>query len=47
MPKMIYVNLPVEDLVKSTKFYKAVGFALNPTFSNDDASCMVWSDSIL
>jgi hypothetical protein len=46
MLKMIFVNLPVEDLVKSTEFYKAVGFTLNPVYSDSNASCMVWSDSI-
>ena len=46
MQKMIFVNLPVEDLVKSTEFYKSVGFTLNPVYSNSNASCKVWSDSI-
>jgi len=43
---MIFVNLPVEDLIKSTEFYKSVGFTLNPVYSDSNASCMVWSDSI-
>lgn len=46
MQKMIFVNLPVEDLIKSTEFYKSVGFTLNPVYSDSNASCMVWSDSI-
>ena len=46
MQKMIFVNFPVEGLVKSTEFYKAVGFTLNPVDSDSNASCMVWSDSI-
>ncbi len=45
--KKIYVNLPVIDLEKSTAFYEALGFTKNPDFSNSDASCMVWSDTIL
>ncbi|WP_347304027.1 VOC family protein [Croceibacterium sp. TMG7-5b_MA50] len=46
MPEMIFVNLPVTDLPRSTDFYTAAGFAMNPAFSNDQASCMVWSDTI-
>lgn len=46
MPKMIFVNLPVADVAKSTAFYEALGFEKNPQFSNEQASSMVWSDSI-
>lgn len=46
MSKLIFVNLPVTDLARSTAFYEAVGFTKNPKFSNEQASCMVWSDTI-
>lgn len=46
MPKMIFVNLPVADVVKSTAFYEAIGFEKNAQFSNDKASAMVWSETI-
>ena len=46
MSKMIFVNLPVADVSKATAFYEAIGFEKNPQFSNDQASCMVWSDTI-
>ena len=46
MPKMIFVNLPVKNLAAATAFYEAIGFEKNPAFSNDDASAMVWSDTI-
>lgn len=46
MPKMIFVNLPVADLAKSTAFYEAVGATKNPQFSDDTASCMVFSETI-
>lgn len=45
-PKMIFVNLPVTDLVKATAFYEAIGATKNPQFSNHLASCMVFSDTI-
>ncbi|MCC2977939.1 lactoylglutathione lyase [Sphingomonas sp. PL-96] len=46
MPRAIFVNLPVADVAKATAFYEAIGFEKNPTFSNEQASAMVWSDSI-
>ena len=46
MPKAIYINLTVTDLERSTNFFKALGFSLNPQFSNDQAAALVISDSI-
>ncbi|TPM99627.1 VOC family protein [Mesorhizobium sp. B2-1-3A] len=46
MNKMIFVNLPVRDLQAATSFYLAIGGALNPQFSNDEASSIMFSDSI-
>lgn len=45
-PKMIFVNLPVTDLARSTAFYEAVGATCNPAFSDETAACMVLSDTI-
>jgi uncharacterized protein len=47
MPKMIFVNLPVADVEKSTVFYEALGFSKNEAFSQvGTSSAMVWSDTI-
>ncbi|MDF2494008.1 VOC family protein [Sphingomonas sp.] len=46
MARTIFVNLPVTDVPRSTAFYEALGFTLNPMFSNEHASAMVWSDEI-
>ena len=46
MPRMIFVNLPVTDLERSTAFYEAVGGTKNPQFSDDTASCIVLSETI-
>jgi len=46
MPKMVFINLPVRDLAAATRFYEAIGFTKNAQFSNEDASSMVWSDTI-
>ena len=44
--KMIFVNLPVADVAKSTAFYEALGLQKNAKFSSEQASCLVWSDAI-
>ena len=46
MAKMIFVDLPVSDLARSTAFYQAVGAEKNPQFCDETASCMVISDTI-
>ena len=46
MPKMIFVNLPVKDLAAATRFYEAIGCHKNDQFSDEQASSMVWSDTI-
>ncbi|MGV2981530.1 VOC family protein [Camelimonas sp. ID_303_24] len=46
MSRMIFINLPVRDLPAATAFYKAVGAGQNMQFSDETASCMVFSDAI-
>jgi uncharacterized protein len=46
MSRMIFVNLPVQDLQRSKAFYEAIGFRNEPKFSNDDAAMMVLSETI-
>lgn len=46
MPTQIFVNLPVKDLKKSIEFFTKLGYTFNPHFTNDDATCMIISDSI-
>ena len=46
MARMIFVNLPVADVAAATAFYTALGFERDPRFSNEQASAMVWSDTI-
>jgi len=43
---MVFINLPVRDLQAATSFYQAVGAQLNPQFSDETASCMVFSETI-
>lgn len=44
--KKIFINLPVEDLDKSMKFYARLGFTNNALFSGENQKCMVWSEHI-
>jgi predicted lactoylglutathione lyase len=46
MSRMIFVNLPVTDVKRSTAFYEAIGATRNPQFSDDSTSCMIISDTI-
>lgn len=45
MSTMVFVNFPVKNVKASTRFYEALGFSLNPDFSNEDTSCMVWDEN--
>jgi predicted lactoylglutathione lyase len=44
---MIFVNLPVSDVAKSTAFYEAIGCTKDVRFSNEVASAMQLSDTIV
>ena len=46
MARMIFVNLPVTDLVQSKAFLEALGAVNEPRFTDDTAACMTLSDSI-
>ena len=46
MSRMIFVNLPVEDLGRSRGFLEALGATNEPKFTDDTAACMQFSDSI-
>lgn len=46
MSRMIFVNLPIEDLGRSKRFYEAIGARNEPKFSNEAAAMMVLSDTI-
>ncbi|NLU69207.1 VOC family protein [Streptomyces sp. HNM0574] len=42
----IFVNLPVKDLDRSKKFFGALGYSFNEQFSDENAACLVISDTI-
>jgi predicted lactoylglutathione lyase len=42
----IFVNLPTSDLDRSKAFYEALGFSINPLFTDENAACVVLSENI-
>lgn len=46
MAQQIFVNLPVADLQRSIAFFGALGFAFNPQWTDDSATCMIVGDNI-
>ncbi|WP_284978757.1 VOC family protein [Arthrobacter sp. fls2-241-R2A-200] len=37
----MFVNLPVTDLERAKSFYTAIGFSINPMFTDHNAACVV------
>lgn len=46
MSTQIFVNLPVKDLNKSIAFFTQLGYTFNPQFTDENATCMIISDTI-
>ena len=47
MPRLIFVNLPVSDLARSTAFYQALGAAKDERFCDGaTAACLAFSETI-
>ena len=46
MSTQIFVNLPVRDLDKAKAFFHALGYSVNPKFTDANAACLVISDTI-
>jgi predicted lactoylglutathione lyase len=40
----MFVNLPVTDLERAKTFYTAIGFTINPLFTDHNAACVVVED---
>ena len=46
MGQMIFVNLPTADLARADRFYEALGFTKNPTFSDENATSWIIDENI-
>ena len=49
MTKQLWINLPIKDLNRSKAFFTALGFTLNPRFSNstDTAGFMIGQTMVM
>ncbi|HEX8508913.1 MAG TPA: VOC family protein [Propionibacteriaceae bacterium] len=47
MNRMLFLNLPVADLAVATDFYTGLGFTVNEMFSDDKATSIVISETIV
>jgi uncharacterized protein len=46
MSTNIFINLPVKDLDRSKAFFSKLGYSFNAQFTDENAACMVISESI-
>lgn len=46
MSQQVFINLPVRDLEKAKAFYTALGYTINPKFTNESGACIVVSQHI-
>lgn len=44
MGTKMFVNLPVKDLKRSVEFFTKLGYAFNPQFTDENATCMIVGD---
>ena len=44
MAMQTFVNLPVKDLPRATRFFTAIGFTFDPQFTDENATRMVISE---
>lgn len=45
MSRLIFVNLPVEDVAATRAFFGGLGFEFNDQFCDENTACMVINDS--
>jgi predicted lactoylglutathione lyase len=46
MHSQIFVNLPVKDLKRSVNFFTKLGYTFNPTFTDENGTCMLLGDNL-
>lgn len=42
----LFVNMPVTDVQKSVDFFTALGFKLEPAFTNEHSACLIASEHV-
>src|SRR5690606_38749874 len=46
MATKVFINLPVKNLDQSKEFFESLGFSINPQFTDENAACIVVSETI-
>ncbi len=46
MTTKVFINLPVKDLAASMDFFGRLGFSFNDQFTDENAACLVISDTL-
>lgn len=46
MSTMVFVNLPTKDLDRSKAFFTALGWRINPNFTDENAACVIIDENI-
>ncbi|TFD47017.1 glyoxalase [Cryobacterium frigoriphilum] len=46
MVTSIFVNLPTSDLDRAKVFYAALGWSINPAFTDENAACVVIDENV-
>lgn len=44
-PRSIFLNLHVRELAKTKEFFSKLGFEFNPQFTDNNAACMIISET--
>ncbi|MGN7454105.1 VOC family protein [Paenibacillus pasadenensis] len=44
-PKMTFINLPVQDMERSTAFYRSLGLEFNEQMTNDEGACVILNEN--
>jgi predicted lactoylglutathione lyase len=42
----VFINIPTTDLPRAKAFFEALGWRIEPNFTNDDAACVVVDDHV-
>jgi predicted lactoylglutathione lyase len=46
MSRLVFINLAVQDLARARDFWTALGFGFNDQYSDENALCMVLSETV-
>ena len=46
MTTSIFVNITTSDLDRAKAFYEALGYTINPNFTDDNAACVVLDENV-